>query len=207
MSAEKQAFIDKYTSSAIAACAGTGLFPSVMIAQALLESGFGKSLLAAQYNNFFGIKADSSWKGEKVWLKNGPNDPNEYSYYRVYSSPEESFRDRNKFLQEHSRYTTHGVFQAQTPQQQIQAMKNAGYAEAPNYVQAIMGEINHYGLDSLDNIRNVTVQTVRKGKQIFTKILILIAGAVAVFALYHIGVMYYPQYSLSALWRGKRQSN
>lgn len=151
MSKEKQSFIDTYKDAAIRACEGTALFPSVMMAQGLLESGFGKSKLAAKYNNFFGIKANSAWTGQKVYLKNGANDPNKYSYYRVYPSAEASFRDRVKFLQENPRYTKNGVFSAKTPREQIQAMKNAGYAEDLNYVAKIMREISDYGLTALDN--------------------------------------------------------
>ncbi len=200
MSAEKQAFIDQYSQSAVDACAGTGLFPSVMIAQALLESRFGKSLLASQYHNFFGIKADSGWKGEKVYLKNGKGDPNAYSYYRVYANAEDSFRDRVNFLQVQPRYAKHGVFEATTPQEQIQAMKNAGYAEAANYVAAIMGEIEYYNLATYDQLKKAVVTTVRKGKKVATRFFAIIAGAIVVICLYQIGVWYYPNYSLSALW-------
>lgn len=205
MSAEKQSFIDKYKGSAIAACAGTGLFPSVMIAQALIESGFGKSQLASQYNNFFGIKADSGWKGEKVWLKNGKGDPNAYSYYRVYSSPEESFADRVRFLQVNPTYTKHGVFAATNPQEQIQAMKNAGYAEAANYVSTIMGEINYYGLNALDNIQTVvsTTPILAKASKTGYKILGGIGVLIALICLYQLGVYYYPQFSISQLWKSK----
>lgn len=205
MSQEKQSFIDRYSSSAVAACEGTGLFPSIMIAQALLESGFGKSTLASKYNNFFGIKANSAWKGKKVYLKNGKNDPEDYSYYRVYANATESFRDRVKFLQENSRYAKAGVFAATSPLEQIKAMKKAGYAQDSEYVNKIMAEVRYYGLASYDNLKDIAVSGIaiaaKAGKKMASKIGILIAGAVVTFCLYQIGITYYPQYSLSRLWQ------
>ena len=40
-----------------------GILPSITIAQAILESGWGKSQLALHHNNLFGIKADYRWSG------------------------------------------------------------------------------------------------------------------------------------------------
>lgn len=189
MSAEKKAFIEKYKDSAIVACAGTGLFPSVMIAQALIESGFGKSELAARYNNFFGIKADSSWHGQKVYLKNGKNDPNKYSWYRVYANAEESFKDRCDFLKQNPRYTKHGVFSAQTPLAQIQAMKNAGYAESPNYVQSIVGEIKYYGLDAFDALSNSVAKIEKNISSNFPQIPNITSGKILSYAFIGLGVL------------------
>lgn len=69
-------FINKYADWVISSTFGTGIFPSVKMAQMIIESGnsagiAGESSLAKKYNNYFGIKADSSWKGKSVNLATG----------------------------------------------------------------------------------------------------------------------------------------
>lgn len=44
-------------------------YPSAIIAQACLESNYGRSQLSAKYFNFFGLKCGSSWKGKSVNMK------------------------------------------------------------------------------------------------------------------------------------------
>jgi flagellum-specific peptidoglycan hydrolase FlgJ len=145
-------FIEKFTGIIIKASKGTGLFPSVFMAQAILESGWGGSSLASKYNNFFGIKADSSWKGKSIRLEtrevfNG-KDTNITDGFRVYDSPEQSFYDRVAFLKKFSRYKK--VFIADSPENQAWALQNAGYATDPNYANALIRVIKDYNLKSLD---------------------------------------------------------
>src|SRR5687767_996476 len=59
-------FVQKFAPTVMKIAKGTGLFPSVFMAQAVLESGNGNSTLSAKYNNFFGVKADKSWKGDVI---------------------------------------------------------------------------------------------------------------------------------------------
>jgi mannosyl-glycoprotein endo-beta-N-acetylglucosaminidase/stage II sporulation protein P len=63
-------------------------------------------------------------------------------FFRVYNSFEDSATDYIRFLKTNPRYTNAGVFTAKTPQEQIEAIKRAGYATAPNYVELVMGIIN-----------------------------------------------------------------
>ena len=74
-----------------------------MIAQAITESGWGKSGLAVNANNLFGMKADSSWTGETYTTKTREEDKNGKSYYitaafRKYPSFEQSFEDNGSKL-------------------------------------------------------------------------------------------------------------
>jgi hypothetical protein len=67
-------------------------------AQAALESRHGRSGLASQDNNFFGIKAGPSWKGERASWGTGEQDSSGRGYrmqsdFRKYASPEDSFAD------------------------------------------------------------------------------------------------------------------
>ena len=128
-----------------------GLFASVTIAQGALETGWNSS---PPGNNLFGIKADSSWTG-KTFTTTTQED---YGYglvtitdtFRAYDSIHDSIIDRCKFLQENERYVNAGVFAARTPQEQIQALKNAGYATDPYYVSKLMQIVNDFNLTVYD---------------------------------------------------------
>ncbi|WP_349399629.1 glycoside hydrolase family 73 protein, partial [Clostridium perfringens] len=61
---EQLNFISQIVSGAKQSYEETGIFPSITLAQAILESGWGRSGLAIKANNLFGIKADSGWKGK-----------------------------------------------------------------------------------------------------------------------------------------------
>lgn len=149
MSIEKENFVQKYKQAVVNACKGTGIFPSIAMAQMILESGIGKSQLSAKYNNFFGIKAFGNWQGRTVRM-NTPHDATPTSLFRVYDNAQQSIEDHNTFLKVNPRYTKAGVFRANTWQQQIEAIAKAGYAEDKNYVAKITGEITKYKLYQLD---------------------------------------------------------
>lgn len=145
----------------IHALANTRLFPSVMIAQALLESADkdgvpGNSLLAAKFNNHFGIKADASWIGEKVGLYT-----NEFvagamtkvkAWFRVYQHAYQSFDDRIQFLIANQRYKKGGVFRAINAAEQAIALQRSGYATDPGYASKLMRLIRRFNLEKLDEM-------------------------------------------------------
>ncbi len=142
-------FLDKYHNDIINATKGTGLFPSVKMAQMIIESSWGNGITAKQANNFFGIKADAGWKGEKKQF-NTPKDGKPVNYFRVYKTPLESIKDHTAFLKNNSRYPKAGVFTATTPEEQITRIAKAGYAESGKYDKAIINLINVYKLKDLD---------------------------------------------------------
>lgn len=164
-------FISKYYAFVKFITKATGIFPQTLFAQAILESQ-GKvgnaymvagSTLARDFNNLFGIKADRSWKGKKVNLKTrevyGGNDVYITDAFRVYDSPEESMKDYILFLQKNPRYTTAGVFSADSYKDQAKALQKAGYATDPNYSKIVgdLGDsvtkvINENKLDSFSPI-------------------------------------------------------
>jgi len=151
--AEKTAFINRVWNE-IKGEEMTGFFPSVLIAQAALESNWGQSSLAAKYNNYFGIKAGSSWTGQTVNMKtnevfSGVN-TTVNSDFRVYNSLIDSIRDRNRLLST-SRYAS--VKQTSTPLAQAEAIKNSGYATALSYVNSIMSVVNANSLTKFDELK------------------------------------------------------
>lgn len=141
----REQFIKQYYPAAAQVTQGSGIFPEVMMAQAILESSgrvdgqwfVGQSLLARAGNNYFGIKASPGWKGEVISLRTG-----EYlngqrvtvtGQFRKYPTVMDSFRDYVRFLKENPRYEKAGVFAATTPAAQTAALQRAGYATDPNY--------------------------------------------------------------------------
>jgi flagellum-specific peptidoglycan hydrolase FlgJ len=148
-------FIAKYEAAIIEACAGTKLFPSLKMAQAALETGWGASI---PNNNLFGIKAAGKitpyWKGEsKISNTREVINGNSGQYnlaFRSYTTLADSIRDHSYFLQVNPRYTTAGVFAATTPQAQAEALQRAGYATDPNYALTLKMIILNYNLERLD---------------------------------------------------------
>ncbi len=109
------------------------ILPSVTIAQAILESGWGESALSSEHNNLFGIKADDRWNGKKVNMKTKENHEDVIQgYFRAYQNYEESIKDHGKFLSENNRYRDKGIFDKKTYEGQTQALEDAGYATAKN---------------------------------------------------------------------------
>ena len=150
----QQEFIDAVASVAMDTHKEYGIYPSVTIAQAILESAWGKSGLAIQANNLFGIKADSSWKGPILELPtiehvNG-GIIHIISKWRVYEKWEDSVLDHGKFLRENPRYEKAGVFESANYKEQVMAIHNAGYATDPNYTNLVCGLIESYELYKFD---------------------------------------------------------
>ena len=157
----RQEYIEKYKKNVLDAVKGTGLFPSLMMAQAILESSDikgvpGNSTLARTYNNHFGIKADKSWLGKKVSLITREVFDEKTvmigDYFRVYDEAGQSFKDRVQFLKRNQRYAKAGVFSARTPEEQAEALKAAGYATDPNYAPILKSLIANLKLHELDKV-------------------------------------------------------
>ncbi|MBI1758596.1 MAG: sporangiospore maturation cell wall hydrolase GsmA [Actinobacteria bacterium] len=130
---------------------------SVTIAQAILESGWGRSLLTVNDNNYFGIKCGSSGAGP---IATGCHDyPTTecdstgcfpmIASYRVYRSIADSFRDHGRLLATLTRYQA--AFQyVHDPDQFIAEVHNAGYATDPAYSAKVVGLMKLYNLYRYD---------------------------------------------------------
>jgi flagellum-specific peptidoglycan hydrolase FlgJ len=168
-------FVEKYYPMALIATRDSGIFIETLLGQSILETSSGKSLLSSKYNNFFGIKADSSWKGPSVNMKTGEVFDGKKvtinSNFRVYNSFLDSARDYVNFLKKNPRYTKAGVFKAKDYKEQIQAIKNAGYATGTNYVSAVVKIVS--GIT--DDIAKFTSENKNK---IGVGALLLLAGSI-----------------------------
>jgi len=142
---KREDWVKKHWKEAVAATAGTKIFPETMLAMAVVESSGkaadgnwypGQGLLAKRANNFFGIKASKGWKGATVALPT-PGDADKISTFRVYPSIKESIADFVQFLQKNPRYENNGVFDAPDYVSQIVAIAKAGYAESKTYADTV----------------------------------------------------------------------
>ena len=146
-----EAFFKKYAPYAISSQQTTGVPADIALAQAALESGWGGSGLTVNANNFFGIKADKSWLGEKYptltkeW--NGTSFITISSNFRKYDSPKGSFDDHGFFLRKNKRYATLFNLPINDYVGWANGLKKAGYATDPDYANKLMALIAKYRLD------------------------------------------------------------
>jgi len=139
-------YIDQYKEIAIREMMAYRIPASVTLAQGIHESRAGKSRLATEANNHFGIKCHKDWYG-KTYLMNDEL-PNEC--FRKYDSPQESFRDHSYFLTQRERY--HGLFELDVTDYKgwANGLKAAGYATNPNYHDILIRTIEEYQLYQFD---------------------------------------------------------
>jgi flagellar protein FlgJ len=126
------------------AAARIGVDPTVLVAQAALETGWGKSIMRAQdgssSHNLFGIKAQGSWKGPEARaitseFRDGKM-VKETADFRSYTTYADSFHDLVSLLQNNNRYQ--GVVKAaDNPEQFVKELQKAGYATDPDYASKI----------------------------------------------------------------------
>ena len=151
---QSQIFINSISYEAITACKHTALFPSLMIAQACLESNYGQSKLSELHHNYFGIKSSPSWQGDTVLYQTKEYSNNKMitvkQSFRSYPTRADGFADRVKFLQINKRYALNGVFNSQTTEEQAKAFLKAGYATDPAYPKKLISIIEKYNLKQFD---------------------------------------------------------
>jgi len=152
---KEQKFISQYSNPVIFSTQGTPLFPSVKMAQAALETGWGKSTIAGA-NNLYGIKATGQytpyWKGDMVNVSTQENYGSGYitirDDFRAYPTLQDSIKDHSYLLLSLPRYAP--VRDAQTPEEQANALQSCGYATDPGYAGKLIQSINQYNLTNLD---------------------------------------------------------
>lgn len=139
----KQAFIDAVMPHAIAAGRRLGVDPRVLIAQAALETGWGKTL--SQGNNLFGIKASRQWQGEIRTLQTTEFRQGvrvrETAGFRAYGSVAESFSDYVNLVSNSPRYQK-AVANAADAGDYLRHLQKAGYATDPLYAEKIQRIMN-----------------------------------------------------------------
>ncbi len=121
-----------------------GIDPRYLVAQAALETGWGKSIIRQQdgssSHNLFGIKSHGGWEGESARVLTteykGGKAVKEAASFRAYDSYQQSFHDFVSFLQNNGRYDE-ALDATDNPQQFVRELQEAGYASDPQYARKV----------------------------------------------------------------------
>lgn len=131
---------------------GNPLYNSVVIAQAICETGWGSSSLMMNARAIFGIKATGNWKGKVYNARTkeyySGNVYNIVDCFRAYNTYEESIKDYFDLICNSSRYKK--ALYTNNPTECITAIKNGGYATSPVYIKTIMSIIDNNNLRQYD---------------------------------------------------------
>ena len=150
---DKEAFIQKVAEkvSKYAPLYGISVH-SPIIAQAIIESGWGKSGLASKYHNYFGLKCGSSWKGKSVNMTT----KEEYKVgtmtnirdnFRVFDDFDDGIRGYFEFINTKRYANLKGV---KSPEEYVRRLKADGYATSSKYVDNVMRVIRDNKLTRFD---------------------------------------------------------
>ena len=148
LSGEKLDFINSILGGAIESYKKYGVLPSLTLAQAILESYWGKKSIG---NNIFGIKARESWTGKtktvttKEW---------EHGHYKTIK---DTFRDYDSIaasIEDHAKLLTidryKPVLGAKNYKEACKLVKQCGYATSPTYTKSLTDLVEQYGLNQYD---------------------------------------------------------
>ncbi len=144
-------FVNMVVEGAVQAYKKYGVLPSLTLAQAILETGWGKSTIG---HNIFGIKAGSSWTGKVINTRTAEQRANG-SYYQI----NDNFRDYDTYaesIEDHAKLLTteryRRVIQARNYVEACKAVKACGYATNIDYAEKLINIVRKYGLDQWDNV-------------------------------------------------------
>lgn len=140
-----ETYIETYCRLAVEHQEEYGIPASITLAQGLLESAAGRSRLAAEGNNHFGIKCHKEWKGKRMLRSDDAPD----DCFRVYNTAEESFEDHSRFLRR-TRYQKLFSLPVTDYKGWARGLRECGYATDPNYAARLITIIERYSLYSYD---------------------------------------------------------
>lgn len=153
-----QTFIDQVAPGALSGWNKYGILPSVSIAQAILESGWGKSQLSKDAFNLFGIKG--AYQGQSILMPTQEYVSGQWitvnAQFRRYPDWSASIEDHGFFLASNSRYSN---LWGKTDYKTVTSLlQQDGYATAPNYADVLNQLIEQYSLTQYDQqINNASI--------------------------------------------------
>lgn len=154
-------YIEQFATLAVEEMYRSGVPASITLAQGLLESGYGLSELAVKGNNHFGIKCHNNWTGKKMYY----DDDRKGECFRVYPSPEQSYRDHSDFLRYRDRYKFLFDYKVTDYKSWAHGLKKAGYATDPAYPKKLINLIETYNLYEYDRKPASFAKSDRKAKR------------------------------------------
>lgn len=154
--AQHDAYIEAFYKIAVAEMDRAGIPASIKLAQGILESGIGKSELAKNANNHFGIKCGGDWVGETYYIIDDDRDASGKlikSCFRVFETPQESYIEHTEFLANPKKAFRYGeLFRLDKTDYKgwAKGLKKAGYATNPNYPKLLINVIENNDLARYD---------------------------------------------------------
>jgi len=145
-------YISQYRQIAVSEMHRTGIPASIKMAQALLESGAGRSTLARDANNHFGIKCGGGWEGDTFYREDDDykNGKLIKSCFRKFDSAMESFMAHSEFLVRQNRYRFLFDYKMTDYKAWAKGLRQAGYATDKSYANKLIDIIEKYELYELD---------------------------------------------------------
>lgn len=146
-------YIHTYKLLAVEEMKEYGIPASIKLAQALVESDAGRSVLATRANNHFGIKCKTWWNGGQYFYADDDLDHSgelTASCFRIYNSAQESFRDHSLFLKSSERYVSLFGYEISDYHKWANGLQECGYATNPRYCKKLIQVIEKYRLFELD---------------------------------------------------------
>ncbi|MFA5573664.1 MAG: glucosaminidase domain-containing protein [Brumimicrobium sp.] len=138
-------YVEKWKDVAIFQMVEYRIPASITLAQGILESGSGNSMLATRANNHFGIKCHD-WTGKKFYQ----DDDAINECFRKYKNAAESYKDHSEFLSNRSRYAFLFDLEITDYKSWAKGLKKAGYATNPKYANLLIDIIQKYDLNQYD---------------------------------------------------------
>lgn len=142
----EQSYIEAYKDLAISEMKRTGVPASITLAQGIIESDYGRSTLAREANNHFGIKCHGNWSGATITH----DDDRRNECFRKYKHAEDSYRDHSDFLVNGQRYASLFDLSPTDYKGWAKGLKKAGYATNPDYANMLIRKIEESGLHQYD---------------------------------------------------------
>lgn len=142
-----KAYIDQYKLLALEQERLYGIPAPITLAQGIIESEAGRSELAVNAKNHFGIKALGKWKDGVYYAW---DDEDTKSKFRVYSSVEASYEDHSQIIKNGSRYQSLFSYSVFDYRNWAYGLQKAGYATNSDYAKALIGYIDAYQLYTIN---------------------------------------------------------
>ncbi len=151
-----QAYIERFAPLAIEEMHRAGIPASIKLAQALVESNAGRSKLALESNNHFGIKCKAYWTGQSYYHKDDDLDNKGNlveSCFRAYNDIESSFIDHSEFLRFSGKYDRLFTIELTDYKAWANGLKSCGYATDQSYTNKLIQTIETYKLYRFDTFQ------------------------------------------------------
>lgn len=158
-------YIEAFQSLAIQEMNRTGIPASITLAQGIIESAWGKGVLARSSNNHFGIKCKQDWAGQAFHLEDDDFDSQGNlvkSCFRAYDNAADSYVDHSDFLKKGKRYAFLFDLDPTDYVSWAQGLQSAGYATDPEYANKLINKIEEYQLYRFDFGDEIVVRDLGK---------------------------------------------